>query len=250
MAENNRIKMALPHQPDKARFVKNGFNDIAETYDRLNDFMTFGMHRSWKREVLRLAALQPGESVLDICTGTGDLAYLAAKQAGPQGDVTAIDFAAEMLKVAAAREGWPRDSNLQSPNWTRADATALPFPDGRFNLVTVGYGLRNVANLPAALQEIRRVLAKGGRFVSLDCCEPPNPIIRMGYRLHAFTVIPLLGRIISGNTEMYRYLPASAAVFEDPRRLEQLLRKNGFIYTESHLRLWGSSAIVLGKVDG
>lgn len=240
----------LPDPQSKARFVQEGFNRIAATYDLLNDLISFGLHRRWKRSVLTKGELRSGESVLDICTGTGDLAYLAAVHHNPPGRVVALDFAESMLRMAAGRTGWPCRNPAVQPYWMRGDAMQLPFPDASFDLVTVGYGLRNVTHLEAALNEVFRVLRQGGRFVSLDTCEPALPILRLGYRFHCFIVIPFLGSIISGDNSMYRYLPASAQVFSKPEELSGQLQRLGFADTQVWRKLGGAAAIVFGRKPG
>ena len=245
--KNPPNRHALPAEHDKARFVEDGFNGIARTYDRLNDCISFGLHRSWKRALFRLAELRTGESVLDICTGTGDLAYIAAAVVGGGGRVVALDFASGMLSVAAGRTGWCHRAAEAPPLWTRADAGHLPFPCESFDLVTVGYGLRNVADLPEVFREVKRVLKPGGRFVSLDTCEPGNPILRIGYRFHSFTLIPWMGRILAGNADMYRYLPASASAFETPEKMRDMLQGAGFSGVSVHRKLFGAAAIVLAR---
>ena len=239
----------IPASCDKARFVEDGFNRIATAYDRVNDWMTFGLHRRWKRFLLDWVDLREAQTVLDLCTGTGDLAHLAAGRVGTQGRVTGLDFAAGMLEIASHRTDWPcSDKPGLQPQWIRADALHLPFPDDSFHVVTTGYGLRNVTDLPLALSEIRRVLIPGGRFISLDTCEPSNPLLRLGYRFHAFTVVPFLGRWMSGSAAMYRYLPASAARFETPEQLEERLHDVGFAQTETRRKLLGAAALVMGQL--
>lgn len=229
----------MPQAPEKGRYVQSMFDAIAGNYDRVNDLMTAGVHRQWKRQVVALAALERGERALDLATGTGDIAFLLADQVGPQGQILGLDFSDGMLDVARARA-------LEGRNitWQQGDMTALDLPDASFDAITVGYGLRNVTDLDRALAEIHRVLKPGGRFVSLDLGKPRFRLIRWGADLYSFRVVPLIGGIVSGNRDAYKYLPASNLSFVDQRELAKRLADLGFNDVRIHDRAMGAMAIV------
>ncbi len=200
----------------RAAKVNDLFAAIARRYDLLNDLQSFGLHRRWKRRVVELAAVKPGERVLDLCCGTGDLA-LALVQRGAE--VVGLDFSGAMLDIAEKR----RRKNLESPipnlKFIQGDAQQIPFPDGSFDTVTVGYGLRNLTNWEVGLAEMNRVAKPGARLVVLDFGKPPNAIWRAVYFAHLKISVPLLGWMFCGNAQAYAYIleslnhyPAQAGV--------------------------------------
>lgn len=232
----------LPPTGQKRAFVKQGFDQIAPRYDLLNDLMTGGLHRSWKKEVIKTLQLKPGMRVLDLCSGTGDLAYRAQKMHGNSIEITALDFSWQMM--AAGRE---RDSSTF--DWLSADACQLPFADQTYDAAMVGFGLRNVVDLEACLAEVFRVLKPGGRFVNLDTAGAEWPACQWIYQLHMNLVVPVLGRLVAGSQSMYSYLTASAAAFEKPAELESLFQRAGFNNTGHAYRPRGvgGAALVWGE---
>jgi demethylmenaquinone methyltransferase / 2-methoxy-6-polyprenyl-1,4-benzoquinol methylase len=181
------------------------FSRIAPRYDLINDLQSFGLHRLWKRRVVRLANPRPGRHALDLCCGTGDIAFaLAARGA----DVIGADFSAPMLHQARRRSE-SRGDRKDSPRFIQADALHLPFSDASFDLVTVGYGLRNFADLDRGLSEIVRVVKPGGRIVSLDFGLPANPFLKRLWLAHLGIVIPWFGRLFAGDAAAYAYLKES-----------------------------------------
>ncbi len=232
----------MPQAPEKGRYVQAMFDTIATHYDRVNDLMTAGAHRQWKRQTVALAAITPGARALDLATGTGDIAFLLADSVGPQGEVVGLDFSEGMLAIA-------RQRNLQGRNitWLQGDMTAIALPDASFDAVTVGYGLRNVTNLDRALAEIHRVLRPNARFVSLDLGKPRFRLIRWGADIYSFRVVPLIGGIVSGNRDAYQYLPESNQSFVDQRELAKRLQALGFTEVQVHDRAMGAMAIVSAK---
>lgn len=229
----------LPTAEEKPVYVRGMFDRISGAYDRVNDLMTAGQHRAWKRTVIELARVKPGAHCLDVCTGTGDLAFLHANASWPGGTVTALDFSPGMLEKAKARP-W-QGAEIK---WMQGDAMALPFGDASFDAVTVGFGLRNVSDLNKALSEARRVLKPGGRFVSLDLGKPKASLIRWGSELYEFRIVPFLGGAVSGEPDAYRYLPHSNRTFPDQRILADRLKALGFAEVEVHDRFLGAIAIV------
>lgn len=209
--------------------VRTMFDRIAPVYDAMNRLMTAGLDRTWRRLTVE-AVVQPGDRVLDACCGTGDLA-LAAEREG--GIVTALDFSDEMLVRARRKSG--------SVTWVRGDLLALPFEDGSFNVATVGFGLRNVADLDAGLRELRRVLRPGGRLAILEITQPRGSL-KLFFRLWFDGVVPLLGRVLPGG-KAYTYLPASVRRFPGADDLAARVGAAGFEHVR--VRLLGGSIVAL-----
>jgi demethylmenaquinone methyltransferase / 2-methoxy-6-polyprenyl-1,4-benzoquinol methylase len=190
-------------EPGEGRAVKvhELFNRIAPRYDLINDLQSFGLHRLWKERVVRLANVLPGTRALDVCCGTGDLAWALARR-GAQ--VTGVDFSEGMLKIAVARASL--NSAKASPAFIQADAQQLPFPDNSFEIVTVGYGLRNLASWEKGLSEMQRVLQPGGRLVALEFGKPDNSLWRALYFGYLKLFVPVLGKIFCGDAQAYAYI--------------------------------------------
>jgi demethylmenaquinone methyltransferase/2-methoxy-6-polyprenyl-1,4-benzoquinol methylase len=209
--------------------VRRMFDRIAPVYDAMNRFMTAGLDQRWRRETAA-AVVQPGDRVLDICCGTGDLA-MAAAEAG--GKVTGLDFSEPMLERARAK-----GSGIE---WVSGDALALPFADGSFDAVTIGFGLRNLAEAEQGLAEMRRALKPGGRVAILEITRPRG-VLAPFYRLWFGGVIPLAGKVLPGGSA-YSYLPASVRRFPDPQGLAKLMDEAGF--DEIRWRLFAGGIVAL-----
>jgi demethylmenaquinone methyltransferase/2-methoxy-6-polyprenyl-1,4-benzoquinol methylase len=219
----------------RAAKVNDLFASIARRYDLLNDLQSFGLHRLWKRRVVRLANVKPGDIALDLCCGTGDIALALARQGA---ETTGLDFSEKMLEVAKIRnqksEARSRKlkpptsiSCLPSPNFIQGDAQQLPFPEKFFDIVTVGYGLRNLASWERGLEEMLRVAKPGARLIVLDFGKPANPLWRKIYFTHLKCSVPLIGLLFCGNPQAYAYIleslkhyPAQLAVAEKMRQLK------------------------------
>jgi demethylmenaquinone methyltransferase/2-methoxy-6-polyprenyl-1,4-benzoquinol methylase len=213
-------------QPDGVRTM---FDRIAPVYDVMNRVMTMGLDRRWRRLTVG-AVVQPGARVLDACCGTGDLAIAAEREGGI---VTGLDFSGEML-VRARRKS-------DTIEWVQGDVLALPYDDGGFDAATVGFGVRNVADLPAGLLELRRVLRPGGRLAILEITQPSGPL-KPFFSLWFDRVVPLLGRVLPGG-KAYTYLPASVRRFPGAEELAALIDEAGFEGTSFHL--FGGSIVAL-----
>lgn len=209
--------------------VRSMFDRIAPVYDAMNRLMTAGLDRRWRRLAAE-AAVRSGDRVLDACCGTGDLA-LAAERAG--GRVVGLDFSERMLERARRKS--------DAVEWVRGDLLELPFPDGSFDATTVGFGVRNVADLERALGELRRVLRAGGRLALLEITRPRGALAPF-YRLWLDGLIPLAGKLLPGGSA-YTYLPASARRFPGPEQLAELLRQAGF--AEVGFRLLAGGIVAL-----
>lgn len=222
------------YSPDdqRAKRVHELFAVIARRYDLLNDVMSLGLHRRWKQRLVTLATesgnrlgaatkaphgteAAPTLSVLDLCCGTGDIARRLP------GRVVGVDFTAEMLRIAATR--------TTRVHWVCADALQLPFPNASFDVVTIGYGLRNLANLDAGLREILRVLRPGGRLLSLDFGKPSHRLWRALYFAHLRSWAPLLGGLLAGNAAAYAYLLASLEAYPGQRGVQSAMERCGFV---------------------
>ncbi len=215
--------------------VRAMFDRIAPVYDAMNRVMTCGLDRRWRRAAA-LAVVRPGDRVLDACCGTGDLA-IAARRAGAR-EVVGVDFSARMLERARAKDG--------SVDWVEGDLLALPFDDGGFDAATVGFGVRNVGDLPRALAELRRVLRPDGRLAILEITTP-HGLLAPFYRLWFDRVVPLLGGLLRGG-EAYRYLPASVRRFPAPDELAGLMRDAGFADVRWRAFAGGIVALHVGVV--
>ena len=209
----------------RAAKVNNLFAAIARRYDLLNDLQSFGLHRRWKSRVVELAAVQSGDHALDLCCGTGDIAFALGRRGA---EVTGLDFNSQMLEVAESRNIIPDPkSGTRNPIFIQGDAQQIPFPDASFDIVTVGYGLRNLADWEKGLEEMRRVARPGGRLVVLDFGKPANALWRGIYFAHLKCAVPLLGWIFCGNADAYAYIleslkqyPAQPAVVAKIRELK------------------------------
>jgi demethylmenaquinone methyltransferase/2-methoxy-6-polyprenyl-1,4-benzoquinol methylase len=217
--QNARVSNAY-YTPGEQRAAKVSdlFAKIARRYDLLNDLQSFGLHRLWKRRVLQLANVKSGHRALDLCCGTGDISFALSKNGA---ETIGLDFSEKMLEVAAARH---LKSQISKLKFVQGDAQQLPFPDNSFDAVTVGYGLRNLANLDCGLDEMIRVAKPGGRIISLDFGKPPNALWRKIYFAHLSCSVPLIGLLFCGNAQAYAYIleslkhyPAQLAVAEKMR---------------------------------
>lgn len=237
----------LSYDSQRAPKVREMFSRLAWRYDLVNDIMSFGLHRRWKRQTVDLALAGMGSApgkpprVLDLCCGSGDLCFLAEERGA--GQVVGADFTLPMLAVARRR----RAESAHHSGFVQADALALPFADAIFDVVTISYGLRNIADLDAALREMRRLLAPGGRAVILDFGKPDNAVASALYRGFLRTMMPVVGWLFHGDPETYLYIPESLARFPAQRGVERLMQAAGFSNVRYENRLLGAMGINVGE---
>ncbi len=228
--------MKPPQGAERTRYVRRMFGRIAGRYDLLNRLMTFGRDRAWRDEAIRHLQVKPGQRILDAGSGTGDLA-LQLLEKHPAAQVIAADLTPEMVAVGKKRPGG------ELVLWVIADAQNLPFPPAAFKGVISGYLLRNVPDVNAALAEQYRVLAAPGRMVSLDTTPPQHNILLPFIRFYLKHIIPLLGKLVAGDSEAYTYLPETTAQFLSAEALAERLETAGFQVEGFARRMFGSMAI-------
>ena len=207
--------------PSKMEVVREMFDDISPKYDFLNHFLSFGIDRAWRKKVVRILEERKPEQVLDVATGTGDLA-IAIAELNP-GKIIGIDISAKMLEIGR-RKMEERGLNHMI-SLEQADAENIPFPDNSFDAITVAFGVRNFENLEKGLNEMRRVLRKDGMMLILEFSHPPSFPMKQLYSGYSRFIIPLTGRLISGNSKAYSYLPESVAAFPSGRNFLEILQK-------------------------
>jgi demethylmenaquinone methyltransferase/2-methoxy-6-polyprenyl-1,4-benzoquinol methylase len=228
-------------ETEKAGRVRGVFDSVAARYDVMNDVLSMGLHRVWKAYTVGVAAVQPGDKVLDIAGGTGDLARAFATRAGAQGRVVLTDINEAMLRVGRDRL---LDEGLVLPT-IACDAEHLPFADGSFDLVSVAFGLRNMTHKDAALAEMCRVLRPGGRLLVLEFSRVAEPL-RKPYDWYSLNVMPLLGKWVARDTDSYRYLAESIRMHPDQATLKAMMKTAGFGHVDVHNLSAGVVALHMG----
>ncbi len=238
---NTHFGFQTVDEREKAARVREVFDTVAPKYDLMNDLMSAGLHRAWKAYAVAVADARPGDRVLDIAAGTGDLTRAFARRVGPSGVVMHTDINEAML-----REGRDRlvDEGLVVPSVT-CDAERLPFRDGAFDLVTVAFGLRNMTHKARALAEMRRVLRDGGRLLVLEFSRVAEPL-RKAYDWYSFQVLPRIGRLVAGDADSYRYLAESIRMHPDQQALKLMLHDAGFGHVDVHNLSAGVVALHVG----
>ncbi|MGW8311505.1 MAG: bifunctional demethylmenaquinone methyltransferase/2-methoxy-6-polyprenyl-1,4-benzoquinol methylase UbiE [Thiogranum sp.] len=217
---------------EKQRRVAGVFDSVAENYDLMNDVMSFGIHRLWKRFAIEQSGARPGQRILDLAGGTGDLAARLSRMVAPEGAVVIGDINASMLKVGRSRL---LDKGVSgNVRFVQANAEQLPFPPGSFDCITIAFGLRNVTDKPKALKSMYRVLKPGGRLLVLEFSRPVTAGLRKLYDLYSFGVLPLMGRFIARDEGSYRYLAESIRVHPDQGALKALMEQAGFEDCDYH----------------
>lgn len=210
---------------EKTQRVKQVFESVADNYDVMNDLMSFGLHRVWKKFVLHIAAIRPKQKVLDLAGGTGDLAAEHYKKVGAQGQVVLCDINASMLSVG--RERMIDRGLLNNLYYVQANAESLPFEDNSFDCVTMAFGLRNVTYKEKCLASVYAKLKPGGKFIVLEFSKP-TPLLAPVYDMYSFSILPKLGEWVAKDSESYRYLAESIRMHPDQATLQQMFSDAGF----------------------
>ncbi|MFZ7095943.1 bifunctional demethylmenaquinone methyltransferase/2-methoxy-6-polyprenyl-1,4-benzoquinol methylase UbiE [Luteimonas dalianensis] len=211
---------------EKQKLVGQVFSSVAGSYDLMNDLMSLGIHRVWKRYFTATAQVRPGDRVLDLAGGTGDIAALLMPRLGADGEVVLGDINGEMLKVG--RDRMTNRGRVRGFEYVQCNAQALPFPDASFDLVTIAFGLRNVTDKDAALREMHRVLRVGGQARVLEFSEVTLDWFKPVYDFHSFQVLPRLGRLFAGDSDSYRYLAESIRKHPPQEELKAMMQAAGF----------------------
>ena len=246
MKENDSTDFGFKTVPknEKADLVEGIFNSVADRYDLMNDLMSIGIHRIWKRFTIELSAVREGNSVLDIAGGTGDLAIKFSDIVGSNGTVVLADINESMLKVGRDKlldKRWRRNINF-----VQTDAQKLPFPDATFECITIAFGLRNVTDKSAALKSMYRALKPGGRLLILEFSKPTNEVLAKAYDAYSFHILPLMGKIVTNDSDSYKYLAESIRMHPDQEALQTLVEDAGFSNCDYYNMTGGIVAIHRG----
>jgi demethylmenaquinone methyltransferase / 2-methoxy-6-polyprenyl-1,4-benzoquinol methylase len=226
---------------EKVDWVRHHFNTVAQKYDFMNSVLSFGIHLLWKRMAVEMMELQPGQRVLDVCGGTGDLALLAARAVEPEGLVALFDINWKMMEIG-------RPKVAESPFgdrivYVQGDAEHICFADGTFDAAMVGFGIRNLTHMERGFQEMHRVLKPGGKLMCLEFSQPVTPWFRSLYDLYSFYIMPLMGKLLVGSRRAYTYLPESIRLFPGPEELQETLEDIGF-HRITYRRLTDGIAVI------
>ena len=231
-------------ESQKADKVAEVFHSVAAKYDLMNDVLSGGLHRLWKRFTIELSGVRSGNRVLDIAGGTGDLALKFSHLVGPTGQVVLADINDSMLKVG--RDRLLDKGVAGNVQFVQADAEALPFPDNHFDVVTIAFGLRNVTRKENALRSMLRVLKPGGRLLVLEFSKPGNPLLAKAYDTYSFSFMPLAGKLITNDADSYRYLAESIRMHPDQETLKAMMVEAGFERVTYHNMTGGIVALHRG----
>lgn len=215
---------------EKQKKVAGVFHSVAQKYDVMNDLMSFGIHRVWKRFTIEMSGVRKGQHVLDLAGGTGDLAAKFSQIVGTEGSVTLADINDSMLKVG--RERLTDRGIAGNLNYVQANAECLPFPDNHFDAITIAFGLRNVTDKDAALRSMYRVLKPGSPLLVLEFSKPVNKGLSSVYDLYSFKLLPMMGQLVTNDPESYRYLAESIRMHPDQETLKGMMQDAGFEHCE------------------
>ncbi|MCC6934029.1 MAG: bifunctional demethylmenaquinone methyltransferase/2-methoxy-6-polyprenyl-1,4-benzoquinol methylase UbiE [Deltaproteobacteria bacterium] len=217
------------------------FDSIARSYDSINDYLSFGIHRYWRQQLLKRGQKNSPQKLLDLCTGTGDLLFLLIRQISSLKEAIGIDISNKMLAEARDKLSKQNKNILQRCNtaFFQISATKVPFPESYFDLITIGFGIRNVPQIDSTLQECRRLLQPGGKLLILEFGRPINPLVNRFYQIYLRVILPTLGGLLSGTKKPYKYLATSAIEFPRGNAFTSLMEAAGFTDNSAHPLLWG-----------
>lgn len=229
---------------EKVERVRQVFDSVATRYDLMNDLMSFGIHRLWKRFAVELAGIRRGQAILDLASGTGDLAARFAGLVGPEGLVVMTDINAAMLEQGRMRMA--DEGLVGNVAYTQVNAENIPFPDNSFDCITIAFGLRNVTDKQQALNEMQRVLKPGGRVLVLEFSHPKGASLKAAYDIYSFKLLPLIGKIVTKDAESYRYLAESIRMHPDQETLKEMMEQAGLERCDYHNLTGGIVAVHRG----
>lgn len=229
---------------EKESMVAGVFHSVASSYDIMNDLMSMGVHRLWKRFAIELSAVRRGHQVLDIAGGTGDLTKQFSRRVGDSGRVVLADINDSMLNVG--RDRLVNEGIVGNVEYVQANAECLPFPDNTFDCITIAFGLRNVTDKASALASMCRVLKPGGRLLILEFSKTSNPLLTKAYNAYSFSLLPLMGKMIANDSGSYKYLAESIRKHPDQDTLEAMMQDAGFVNTTYHNMTGGVVALHKG----
>ncbi|WP_338024806.1 bifunctional demethylmenaquinone methyltransferase/2-methoxy-6-polyprenyl-1,4-benzoquinol methylase UbiE [Aliidiomarina shirensis] len=242
--DNTHFGFKTVAKGEKANMVAGVFHSVAGKYDLMNDVMSFGIHRLWKRYTIDCSGARRGQKVLDLAGGTGDLAAKFARMVGPEGEVVLADINDSMLRVGRDKL---RDMGIVgNVSYVQADAEKLPFDDNTFDLITIAFGLRNVTDKDAALRSMLRVLKPGGRLLVLEFSKPEVEMLSKAYDMYSFHIMPKMGEFIAKDKDSYQYLAESIRMHPDQETLKGMMQEAGFEQVEYHNLTGGIVALHRG----
>ncbi len=210
----------------KVKMVRSVFDSVAVKYDLMNDLMSFGIHRIWKRITIQLSGVREGSQVLDLAGGTGDLTRLFSRKVGKSGNIILSDINNAMLSVG--RDRLTDEGIVENVRYAQANAEALPFADNSFDCITIAFGLRNVTDKAAALKSMYRVLKPGGRLLVLEFSKPQGALVKKTYDFYSFSLLPKMGKLFAGDADSYQYLAESIRMHPDQETLKTMIEEAGF----------------------
>ncbi|MCE5315284.1 MAG: bifunctional demethylmenaquinone methyltransferase/2-methoxy-6-polyprenyl-1,4-benzoquinol methylase UbiE [Armatimonadota bacterium] len=227
----------------KETYVKNLFSSIAPKYDLLNSVLSLTRHKAWRRFAVSKSGLEPGRHALDVCCGTGDFAFELARRVGPDGSVVGVDFSSPMIEIARQKAIC---AGLGNVDFIEANACALPFADNSFDCVTVGFGLRNVADLKLAVSEMTRVVKPGGRIVNLEISQVRSPLLSLPWKLYFYGLTPRTASLFHARRGAYEYLPESVRRFMSREELAREMESCGLRDVHFHDLMFGAVCVHIG----
>ena len=244
MADNTHFGFKTVAETEKEHLVADVFHSVADKYDLMNDLMSFGIHRLWKRFTIDCAGVRPGQKILDLAGGTGDLTAKFSRLVGESGEVILADINDSMLKVG--REKLRNKGLVNNIRYVQANAENLPFPDNYFDLITIGFGLRNVTHKDQALASMYRALKPGGRLLVLEFSKPTNAVMSQLYDFYSFKVLPKMGQLVAKDSDSYQYLAESIRMHPDQETLKAMMESVGFEQVTYHNLTQGVVALHRG----
>ncbi len=228
----------------KKELVQEVFTSVAGRYDLMNDLMSFGTHRLWKRYVVEKTGLRPGEAAIDVAGGTADIAMLMAKRVGDKGRVVVYDINRDMIEIG--RDKCMDGGVVGNIRFVQGNAEEIACKDNTFHCATIGFGIRNVTNIGMALKEMRRVIKPGGRVICLEFSHPRSGLLSKLYNIYSFKIIPNIGEIITGDRGAYTYLPESIRKFPPQETLKKMMEETGLFKVRYYNLFDGIAAVHIG----